>query len=49
MHKAKNDMKEEVYNKLEEDGGKKMTYKLAPAREEDGKDMEGGEGREGGD
>ena len=41
MDKARNDMEEEVYNKLEEDGVRKMTYKLAHDRDEDGNDMGG--------
>ena len=35
-------MEEMVYNKLEEDGGRKMTYNLACDRDEGGKDMKGG-------
>ena len=40
VDKVRNNM-EEVYNKLEEDGGRKMMYKLARDRDEDGKDMKG--------
>ena len=37
-------MEEEVYNKLEKDGGKRTIYKLARDREKDNKDMKGGWG-----
>ena len=42
MDKVRNDMEEEVYKKLEEDGGRKMIYKLAHDRDEGGKDMKRG-------
>ena len=41
VDKMTNNMEEKVYNKLHEDGGRKMTYKLARDRDEDGKDMKG--------
>ena len=34
MDKVRNNMEEEVYNKLEEDGVRKMTYKLAHDRDD---------------
>ena len=40
--KARNDKEEKVYNKLEEDGGRKTIYKLACDRDEDVKDMKKG-------
>ena len=46
VDKVINDMEEEVYNKLEEDGGKKMVYKLARDRDGDRKEMKtGGRGQ----
>ena len=41
VDKTRNDMEEEVFNKLEEDGGRKMIHKLAHDRDGDGKDMKG--------
>ena len=41
VDKARNDVENEVYNKLEAHGGRKMIYKLARDRDEDGKDMKG--------
>ena len=38
---ARNDMEEEVYSKLEEDGAKKMIYELARGKDENGKDVKG--------
>ena len=35
-------MEEELYRKLDEDGGKKMTFKMARDRTEDGKDVKRG-------
>ena len=34
VDKVRNNMEEEVYNKLEEDGVRKMTYKLAHDRDD---------------
>jgi len=43
VDKARKNMAEEVHTKLEkEDSGRKMIYKLASDRDEDGKDMKGG-------
>ena len=42
VDKARNDVENEVYNKLEEDGGRKRIYKFARDRDEDGEDMKGG-------
>ena len=42
VDKARNNMEEEVYNKLQEDGGRKMIYKLARDRDEDVKNMKWG-------
>ena len=39
LDKVRNDIEAEVYNKLEEDGAKKMTYNLAHYRDEDSKYM----------
>ena len=36
------DMEGDVYSKLDEDGGKKMIYKMARYRNENGKDVKGG-------
>ena len=35
-------MEADVYSKLDEDGGKKMIYKMARDRDENSKDMKGG-------
>ena len=35
-------MEEELYRKLDEDGGKKMIFKMARARTEDGRDVKRG-------
>ena len=42
MDKVRNDIEEEVSNKLEVDGRRKMIYKLGPDRDEASKDMKEG-------
>ena len=44
MDKVRKDMEEEVYNKLEEDDGKRIIYKLAHERDENSEDMKAGWG-----
>ena len=42
MDRARRSMKEEPYRKLDEDGGKKMIFKMARDRTEDGRDVKRG-------
>ena len=42
VDRARRSMEEELYRKFEEDGGKKMIFKLARDRTEDGRDVNGG-------
>ena len=42
MDRARRSMEEELYRKLEEDGGKKMIFKMARDRTEDGRDVKRG-------
>ena len=42
IDKARQKMEEELYKKLDEDGGKKMIYKMARDRNEESKDMKRG-------
>ena len=42
VDKASRDMEADVYSKLDEDGGKKMIYKMARDRDENSKDVKGG-------
>ena len=42
MDRARRSMEEELYRKLDEDGGKKMIFKMARARTEDGRDVKRG-------
>ena len=42
VDKARRDMEADVYSKLDEDGGKKMIYKMAQDRDENSKDVKGG-------
>ena len=42
VDKARTDMEADVYSKLDEDGGKKMIYKMARDRDENSKDVKGG-------
>ena len=42
VDKARRDMEADVYSKLDEDGGKKMIYKMARDRDENSKDVKGG-------
>ena len=42
VDKARRDMEAYVYSKLDEDGGKKMIYKMARDRDENSKDVKGG-------
>ena len=42
VDKARRDMEADVYSKLDEDGGKKMIYKMARYRDENSKDVKGG-------
>ena len=42
VDKARRDMEADVYSKLDEDGGKKMIYKMARDRNENSKDVKGG-------
>ena len=39
MDRARRSMEEELYRKLDEDGGKKMIFKMARDRTEDGRDV----------
>ena len=41
VDKARRDMEADVYSKLDEDGGKKMIYKMALDRDENSKDVKG--------
>ena len=42
VDKAKRDVEAAVYSKLDEDGGKKMIYKMVRDRDENSKDVNGG-------
>ena len=42
VDKARRDMEADVYSKLDEDGGKKIIYKMARDRDENSKDVKGG-------
>ena len=42
VDKARRDIEADVYCKLDEDGGKKMIYKMARDRDENSKDVKGG-------
>ena len=42
VDRARRSMEEELYRKLDEDGGKKMIFKIARDRTEDGKDVNRG-------
>ena len=42
VDKAKKEIKEELYRKLDEDCGRKLTYKMAQERDEDSKDVKTG-------
>ena len=42
MDSARRSMEEELYRKLDEDGGKKMIFKMARYRTEDGMDVKRG-------
>ena len=42
MDRARMSMEEELYRKLDEDGGKKMIFKMARVRNEDGRDVKRG-------
>ena len=42
MDRARRSMEEELYRKLDEDGGKKMIFKMARDRTEDGRDVKRG-------
>ena len=42
MDRARRSMDEELYRKLDEDGGKKMIFKMARDRTEDGRDVKRG-------
>ena len=42
MDRARRSMEEELYRKLDEDGGKKMISKMARDRTEDGRDVKRG-------
>ena len=42
MDRARRIMEEELYRKLDEDGGKKMLFKMARDITEDGRDVERG-------
>ena len=42
VDRARRSMEEELYRKLDEDGGKKMIFKMARDRSEDGKDVKRG-------
>ena len=42
VDKARRDMEADVYSKLDEDGGKKLIYKIARDRDENSKDVKGG-------
>ena len=42
MDRARMSMEEELYRKLDEDGGKKMIFKMARVRTEDGRDVKRG-------
>ena len=42
VDKARRDIEADVYSKLDEDGGKKMIYKMARDRDKNSKDVKGG-------
>ena len=42
MDRARRSMEEELYRKLDEDGDKKMIFKMARDRTEDGRDVKRG-------
>ena len=42
MDRARRSMEEELYRKLDEDGGKKIIFKMARDRTEDGRDVKRG-------
>ena len=42
MDRARRSMEEELYRKLDEDGGTNMIFKMAQVRTEDGRDVERG-------
>ena len=42
MDRARGSMEEELYRKLDEDGGKKMIFKMARDRTDDGRDVKRG-------
>ena len=42
VDRARRSMEEELYRKLDEDGGKKMIFKMARDRTEDGRDVKRG-------
>ena len=42
MDRARSSMEEELYQKLDEDGGKKMIFKMTRDRTEDGRDVKRG-------
>ena len=42
MDRARRSMEEELYRKIDEDGGKKMIFKMARDRTEDGTDVKRG-------
>ena len=42
VDRARRSMEEELYRKLDEDGGKKIIFKMARDRTEDGRDMKRG-------
>ena len=42
MDRARRSMEKELYRKLDEDGGKKMIFKMARDRTEDGRDVKRG-------
>ena len=42
VDKARRGVEADVYSKLDEDGGKKMIYKMARDRDENSKDLKGG-------
>ena len=42
MHRARRSMEEDLYRKLDENGGKKIIFKMARDRTEDGRDAKRG-------
>ena len=42
VDKARRNMEADVYSKLDDDGGKKIIYKIARDRDENSKDVKGG-------